>query len=72
AVWDAQKEQVFIARDRLGVKPLFYEYDSGRLLVGAGLEGILAHRDVKAEVALEGFSGIFGLGLSRTPGDGIY
>ncbi|MCC2379606.1 asparagine synthase (glutamine-hydrolyzing) [Bacillus wiedmannii] len=72
AVWDEQKEQVFIARDRLGVKPLFYKYDSGRLLFGSELKAILAHPDVKAEVTLEGLSEIFGLGPSRTPGHGIY
>lgn len=72
AVWDEQKEQVFIARDRLGVKPLFYRYDSGRLLFGSELKAILAHPDVKAEVTLEGLSEIFGLGPSRTPGHGIY
>ena len=60
AVWDEQKEQVFIARDRLGVKPLFYKYDSGRLLFGSELKAILAHPDVKAEVTLEGLSEIFG------------
>ncbi|MGG0252708.1 asparagine synthase (glutamine-hydrolyzing) [Bacillus toyonensis] len=72
AVWDERKEQVFIARDRLGVKPLFYKYDSGRLLFGSELKAILAHPDVKAEVTLEGLSEIFGLGPSRTPGHGIY
>ncbi|MGN4434555.1 asparagine synthase (glutamine-hydrolyzing) [Bacillus cereus group sp. MYBK69-1] len=72
AIWDEQKEQVFIARDRLGVKPLFYKYDSGRLLFGSELKAILAHPDVKAEVTLEGLSEIFGLGPSRTPGHGIY
>jgi len=72
AVWDEQKEQVFIARDRLGVKPLFYKYDSGRLLFGSELKAILAHPEVKAEVTLEGLSEIFGLGPSRTPGHGIY
>ncbi|EJR71456.1 asparagine synthase (glutamine-hydrolyzing) [Bacillus cereus VD156] len=72
AVWDEQKEQVFIARDRLGVKPLFFKYDSGRLLFGSELKAILSHPDVKAEVTLEGLSEIFGLGPSRTPGHGIY
>ncbi|HHT7236943.1 asparagine synthase (glutamine-hydrolyzing) [Bacillus sp. JJ927] len=72
AVWDEKNERVFIARDRLGVKPLFYKYDSGRLLFGSELKAILAHPDVKAEVTLEGLSEIFGLGPSRTPGHGIY
>ena len=72
AVWDEKNERVFIARDRLGVKPLFYKYDSGRLLFGSELKAILVHPDVKAEVTLEGLSEIFGLGPSRTPGHGVY
>ncbi|EMA6344440.1 asparagine synthase (glutamine-hydrolyzing) [Bacillus cytotoxicus] len=72
AVWDEKKEHIFIARDRLGVKPLFYKYDSGRLLFGSELKVILAHPDVKTEVTTEGLAEIFGLGPSRTPGHGVY
>ncbi|WP_242142230.1 MULTISPECIES: asparagine synthase (glutamine-hydrolyzing) [unclassified Bacillus cereus group] len=72
AVWDEKKEHIFIARDRLGVKPLFYKYDSGRLLFGSELKVILAHPNVKTEVTTEGLAEIFGLGPSRTPGHGIY
>lgn len=72
AVWDHQKEQLFIARDRLGVKPLFYSEKNGALLFGSEIKAILAHPDVKAEVDREGLQEIFGLGPSRTPGHGIF
>ncbi|MGP4082102.1 asparagine synthase (glutamine-hydrolyzing) [Pseudalkalibacillus sp. R45] len=72
AIWDEKHEQVFMARDRLGVKPLFYKEQSGSLIFGSELKAILAHPDVKAEVDREGLQEIFGLGPSRTPGHGVY
>lgn len=72
AVWDEQKQKLFIARDRLGVKPLFFKEAVGSLLFGSELKAILAHPSVKAEVDREGLAEIFGLGPSRTPGNGVF
>lgn len=72
AVWDEKEENVFIARDRLGVKPLFYKYKDGKLLFGSELKAILAHPSSKAEVTTEGLAEVLGLGPSRTPGHGIF
>ncbi|MCP8968252.1 asparagine synthase (glutamine-hydrolyzing) [Ectobacillus ponti] len=72
AVWDEQKEKLFIARDRLGVKPLFYKEDDGRLLFGSELKAILKHPDVEAAVTYEGLAEVFGLGPSRSPGHGVF
>lgn len=71
-VWDPEKERLFMSRDRLGVKPLFYHEESGRFIFGSELKAILAHPDVEAEVDRDGLSEIFGLGPSRTPGHGIF
>ncbi|MEH7381117.1 asparagine synthase (glutamine-hydrolyzing) [Bacillus sp. JJ1533] len=72
AVWDQGKEQLYIARDRLGVKPLFYHQENGSLLFGSEIKAILAHPRIKAEVDQEGLKEIFGLGPSRTPGHGVF
>jgi asparagine synthase (glutamine-hydrolysing) len=72
AVWDGRKEQLFIARDRLGVKPLFLKDLGSGLLFGSEIKAILAHPEVKAEVGREGLAEIFGLGPSRSPGHGIF
>ncbi|KAF0823785.1 asparagine synthase (glutamine-hydrolyzing) [Cytobacillus firmus] len=72
AVWDEKKEQVFIGRDRLGVKPLFYKETKQGILFGSELKAILAHPDVKAEVGREGLAEVFGLGPSRSPGSGVF
>jgi asparagine synthase (glutamine-hydrolysing) len=72
AVWDEAKEQLFIGRDRLGVKPLFYRYEQGDFLFGSELKAILAHPRVRTEMNREGLCEIFALGPSRTPGHGVF
>lgn len=72
AVWDQHREQLFMARDRLGVKPLFYREENGTLLFGSEIKAILAHPKVRAEVDREGLQEVFGLGPSRTPGNGVF
>ncbi|KOP83838.1 asparagine synthase (glutamine-hydrolyzing) [Cytobacillus solani] len=72
AVWDHRQEKLFMARDRLGVKPLFYKEEHGSLLFGSELKAILAHPNVKAEVDREGLQEVFGLGPSKTPGHGVF
>ncbi|WP_078381474.1 asparagine synthase (glutamine-hydrolyzing) [Sutcliffiella halmapala] len=72
AVWDEEKEQLFIARDRLGVKPLFFHEKNGRLLFGSEIKAILAHPSVTSAVGFDGLAEIFGLGPSRSPGHGLF
>jgi asparagine synthase (glutamine-hydrolysing) len=72
AIWEHQKQKLYMARDRLGVKPLFYKEGNGSLLFGSELKAILAHHSVKAEVNREGLQEILGLGPSRTPGNGVF
>ncbi|WP_188454229.1 asparagine synthase (glutamine-hydrolyzing) [Virgibacillus oceani] len=71
-VWDDGKEQLFMSRDRLGVKPLFFLEESGCFIFGSELKAILAHPTVRSEVDRDGLSEIFGLGPSRTPGHGLF
>ncbi len=72
AVWTDQEQSLFLARDRLGVKPLFYAYLNGVFLFGSEPKAILAHPSFRAEIDAEGIAEIFALGPARTPGNGIY
>lgn len=72
AVWDEKREQLFIGRDRLGVKPLFLKELNTGILFGSELKAILAHPEMKAEIDRDGLSEIFGLGPSRSPGHGVF
>ena len=49
AIWDRSKRRIFLARDRLGIKPLYYSYSEDRLLFGSEIKAILAHPGVSAD-----------------------
>jgi asparagine synthase (glutamine-hydrolysing) len=72
AVWSDKEETLFLARDRLGVKPFFYSYQNGVLLFGSEPKAILAHPNFRAEIDQEGIAELFALGPARTPGHGVY
>ncbi|AZU62289.1 asparagine synthase (glutamine-hydrolyzing) [Neobacillus mesonae] len=72
AIWEHQAKKLFMARDRLGVKPLFYKEENGSLLFASELKAILANPSVKPEIDREGLQEVFGLGPSRTPGCGVF
>jgi asparagine synthase (glutamine-hydrolysing) len=46
AIWDGPRQRLFLARDRLGKKPLYYSHDGTRLVFGSELKAILAHPEV--------------------------
>ncbi|MCL6639392.1 MAG: asparagine synthase (glutamine-hydrolyzing) [Firmicutes bacterium] len=72
AIWSEAEQSLFLARDRLGVKPLFYTRRGNLLIFGSELKAILAHPEVPPEVDDEGLAEIFVMGPSRTPGKGIF
>ena len=49
AIWDRPKGCLFIARDRLGIKPLYYRFDGKTLLFASEIKAILAHPGVTPE-----------------------
>ncbi|KVN09667.1 asparagine synthetase B [Burkholderia stagnalis] len=72
AVWDETDRRLFLARDRVGVKPLFFaRLDSG-LVFGSEMKAILANPRVSREVTLDAFQELLFLGPARTPGAGVF
>ncbi|GGG20677.1 asparagine synthetase B [Paenibacillus abyssi] len=72
AIWDNKDERLFLARDRLGVKPLFYSRANQLFLFGSEPKAILAHPACPPEVGAEGLAEVFMMGPARTPGHGVY
>ncbi len=72
AVWEHNRERLFLARDRIGVKPLFYHLTSERLVFGSELKAILAHPRVPHEIDMNGISQLLLFGPGRTPGCGVF
>src|SRR5262245_57382821 len=51
AIWDGVKKQLFLARDRIGIKPLYYFWDGQKLLFASEIKAIL--QDLSVEKALD-------------------
>lgn len=71
-IWDEKNQHIFLARDRIGVKPLFYTVQGQALLFGSELKALLANPQVRPVIDQEGLAEVFMLGPARTPGHGIY
>lgn len=50
AIWDAKRRSVFLARDRIGVKPLYFSFQDETLLFGSEIKAIVAHPAVKPDI----------------------
>lgn len=56
AIWDRRKQRLILARDRIGIKPLFYQYDRDRLLFASEMKALLADPDTPTEINLPALS----------------
>jgi asparagine synthase (glutamine-hydrolysing) len=68
AIWDRNKNTLFMARDRLGIKPLHYTLlDDGRLLFGSELKSLLAYDGLPREIDPYSVEDYFGFGYVPEP-----
>jgi asparagine synthase (glutamine-hydrolysing) len=50
AIWDGKRQQLVLARDRAGVKPLYFYHRDGRFIFGSEIKAILQHPSVTREI----------------------
>lgn len=72
AILDEKNKSLFMARDPLGVKPLFYTIKDNSLIFGSEIKTLLAHPKVKPVLTKQGLTEIFGLGPGRAIGSGVF
>lgn len=72
AVWEHNSKSLFLARDRMGVKPLFYKEHSGGLLFSSEIKTILQYPNVERKLDTEGIGELLLLGPGRAPGSGVF
>jgi asparagine synthase (glutamine-hydrolysing) len=53
AVWDTCRRRILLARDRLGIKPLYYWIQQEQLVFGSELKAVIAHPNAPKEIDLE-------------------
>jgi asparagine synthase (glutamine-hydrolysing) len=68
AIWDEPKQTLFMARDRLGVKPLYYALlPDGLVLFGSELKSLMAHGGMEREIDPRAVEDYFALGYVPEP-----
>lgn len=72
AVWDTDGQKLYLFRDPMGVKPLFYTWCGEELIFASELKGIFAHPLPRPEVDRNGWNEIFGIGPARSGGCGVF
>jgi len=55
AIWDERKKELWLVRDRLGIKPLYYTFVDGKFIFASEIKAILKDPSVKRELNEEGF-----------------
>jgi len=71
AIWDEQSQTLFLARDPLGVKPLFYSIDNKTFWFGSEIKAILCDPRVKRDFSDEGLDAFFTFSYSTAPATGL-
>ncbi|SDJ44114.1 asparagine synthase (glutamine-hydrolyzing) [Salimicrobium halophilum] len=72
SIWETKRKRLFLARDRMGVKPLFFSELAKGFIFASELKALLVHPDMEAILDHQSLSEFFALGPSRTPGSGVF
>lgn len=72
AIWEENKKSLFVARDKLGVKPFFYGLFGDKFVFASEIKGILKNPLAKPRVNTEGIAEIILIGPGRTSGYGVF
>ena len=72
AVWMPQRKSLFLARDRIGVKPLFYKIHNGGFIFASEIKTILSYPTVEPQLDAYGAAQLLMLGPGRMPGSGVF
>lgn len=72
AIWDGAKEELFLYRDRVGVKPLFYTVFNDTLLFGSEPKALFTYPGFLPAIDKNSLQEILAIGPARTSGKGIF
>ncbi len=67
ALWDIKKKSLFLARDRLGEKPLFFTHNNGRFLFASELKAILVDRSIERHIDINALDDYLAYGYVPAP-----
>jgi asparagine synthase (glutamine-hydrolysing) len=67
AVWDVRQKKLLLARDRVGIRPLFYTVADGVLIFASEIKSLLLDNRVEAKIDIEGLDQIFTFWVTQPP-----
>lgn len=68
AIYDENENSIFVAKDRLGIKPLFYTVSNDKFIFSSEIKGILASKFISPTMGKEELLELFSLGPAHSPG----
>lgn len=72
AIWDEKKQELFLARDHFGIKPLYYTTVDDNLIFASEVKSLIKHPKVELKLDKEGIQELLGIGPAHTPGMSIF
>lgn len=72
AIYDSMRRRVVLARDRFGVKPLFYCFADDTLVFASEIKALFQYPGVRAELDRDGLCELLAMSPARTEGCGVY
>jgi len=67
AIWDKKNQELIIARDRVGIRPLFYAFHKDVLIFGSEIKAILEFPEISPEISPESLTQIFTFWTTLSP-----
>ena len=72
AIWDNTRQQLYLYRDRIGNKPLFYYLNGHQMIFASEPKALFCHPDTQPHMNIDGLREVLGVGPARTAGNGIF
>jgi len=72
AIWNTKEKELFLARDHLGVKPLFYTLADNTLIFASEIKAIFEYPGIEKVIDSQGISELFGIGPAHTAGTTVF
>jgi asparagine synthase (glutamine-hydrolysing) len=67
ALWDARRQRLLLARDRIGIKPLYVAHAADRVVFGSELKAVMADPDIEPELDITAFDDYLAFGFVPGP-----
>lgn len=72
AIWNKNKQELFLARDHFGIKPLYYTIVDDNLIFASEVKALIKHPLVKLKIDKQGIGELLGIGPAHTPGTSVF